>query len=222
MLTVHHLDNSRSHRIIWLLEELGVPYQIQMHKRDKVTMLAPPSLKKIHPLGKAPTLSDGDKVIVESGAIIEYILENHGEGKLAPQKEDPSYEDFRFYMHYSEGSVMPLMVMSLVFSKLGESPAPLPIRPIGKIISLAVHAKFISPQIDLHLKFLNDQVKGKKWFLGEDFSAADIQMSFPLEAGEKRAKLKKYPHLYDLLQRMRERPAYQRAIEKGGPLNLLS
>jgi glutathione S-transferase len=220
MITVHHLENSRSQRILWLLEELGVEYRIKTYRRDPVTMLAPPELKKVHPLGKAPVITDEAHTVAESGAIIEYLVERyHGEA-LVPQAGTPERLRYTHWLHYAEGSAMPLLVMRLVFSKLGKPPVPAIIRPIGKLLANGVRQKFLDPQLRLHCDYWESELRQYAWFAGDQFTAADIQMSFPLLAAESRADLSDYPHIQKVLQNMRERPAYGRAIEKGGEFQL--
>jgi glutathione S-transferase len=219
MLTVHHLENSRSQRVLWLLEELGVPYQIQRYQRDRKTMLAPPELRQVHPLGKSPVVTDGDATLAESGAILEYLVERYGEGRFAPAAGSPAYLRYRYWMHYAEGSLMPPLLLKLVFDKVEQ--APLIVRPIAKAISSTVKRTFITPNLTQHLDFLESELKGSPWFAGQHFSAADVQMSFPVEAATARAGLNaSRPRLVEWLERVRGRPAYQRAIDKGGPFDL--
>ncbi len=206
MLTVHHLNNSRSQRVLWLLEELGVPYQIERYQRDPKTMLAPPALKKVHPLGKSPVVTDGQATLAESGAIIEYLVERYGEGKFSPEPGTPSFLRYRYWLHYAEGSL---------------EKAPLLVRPIAKAISAAVHKRFITPNLTQHLDFLEGELATSNWFAGRSFSAADVQMSFPVEAAAARAGLNESrPKLMDWLRRIHARPAYQRALVQGGPFEL--
>lgn len=221
MPTLHHLENSRSHRILWLLEELGVDYELKEYKRDPETMLAPPELKSIHPLGKSPLLTEDGEVIAESAAIIEYLLDTYDtEDRLQPAAGTPDYRLFRFWMHYAEGSAMPPLLLKLVFSQLPRR-APWLIRPIASAINKQVNATFIDPQLRLHMGFWEDELGKHTHFAGEDFSAADIQMSFPLAAALARAASPSdYPRLAAHLERIKARPAYQRAEEIGGPLNL--
>lgn len=220
MITVHHLENSRSQRILWLLEELGVDYEIRKYRRDPQTMLAPPELKKVHPLGKSPVITDDAHTVAESGAIIEYLVARYGGEALVPAPGTPERLRYTHWLHYAEGSAMPLMVMSLVFSKLGKPPVPAIIRPIGKLLGNGVRQKFLDPQLRLHFDYWESELSQHAWFAGDDFSAADIQMSFPLLAAESRADLSRYPGIRGVLGRMRERQAYQRAIEKGGEFQL--
>lgn len=186
MLIVHHLNNSRSQRILWLLEELGVPYEIKFYERDKETMLAPASLKKIHPLGKSPVVTDGETVLAESGAIIEYLVDKYGEGKFKPKAGTPEALRYTYWLHYAEGSAMPPLLLSLVFMKIETAPMPFFIKPIAKTISAKVKKDFTKPQLKTHFDYIESELTKNKWFAGSEFSAADIQMSFPLEAAKAR------------------------------------
>jgi glutathione S-transferase len=223
VITVHHLNNSRSQRVLWLLEELGVPYVVKQYERDAKTMLAPPSLKKVHPLGKSPVITDGEFTIAESGAIIEYLQEKYGQGRLAPPVSAPAHRRYVYWLHYAEGSLMPLLVMKLVFSRLKTVKAPFFVKPVIKAIVGKVNATFLDPQLRLHLGFLEGELTKSAWFAGEEFSAADVQMSFPVEAAAARSGFgSDFPRLSAWLERIQARPAYQRALEKGGPVNLLT
>lgn len=215
MITVHHLENSRSQRIPWLLEELGLEYEIRHYRRNKKTMLAPPELKAIHPLGKSPVITDGEQVVAESGAIIEYLIDHYGNGRLRPEPCSPERLQYNYWLHYAEGSLMPLMVMTLVFAKVAQ--APLLVRPIAKAICKQVHKTFLDPNIEANLKLIESTLGQQPWFAGEEISGADMQMSFALEAVVHRAG-GQLPHMADFLQRIQARPAYQRALERTGPL----
>lgn len=217
MLTVHHLADSRSQRILWLLEELQVPYEIRRYERaaDK---FAPPELRQIHPLGKAPIITDGDITVAESGAIIQYLVEYYGEGRLIPEPRTAQRRRFDYWLHYAEGSLMPLLVMSLVMARVERAPMPFIARPVAKQITAGVQNTFLGPQLKLHLDHVEQSLAGSVWFAGDEFTAADVQMSFPLEAGATRGKaLEDRPHIAAFLQRIHARPAYQRALERGGP-----
>jgi glutathione S-transferase len=219
MIRVHHLNHSRSQRVLWLLEELGLPYEIVRYQRDPKTMLAPPELKKVHPLGKSPVVTDGPLVLAESGAIIETLVERHGP-QLRPEPGTPEFQRYRYWMHYAEGSLMPPLLLKLVFDQVEK--APLIVRPVAKAISATVKARFITPNLRTHLDFLEAELAGSPWFAGPAFSAADVQMSFPIEAAAARGGLdNSRPRLMDWLQRIHDRPAYHRAIDKGGPFELL-
>jgi len=222
MLTVHHLNNSRSQRVLWLLEELELPYEIVRYQRDAKSMLAPPALRAIHPLGKSPVVTEDGRSIAESGAIIEYILELHGQGRLEPARGTDERLRYRYFLHYAEGSLMPLMVMKLVFGSIPRAPMPFFIKPVAKGVADAVESRFLQPQTETHLRFVESELAQRPWFAGADFSAADVQMSFPLEAASVRAGANgsRYPHITDWLTRIHARPAYQRALEKGGRYEL--
>lgn len=219
MIRVHHLNHSRSQRVLWLLEELGLPYEIVRYERDPKTMLAPPELRKVHPLGKSPVVTDGPLVLAESGAIIETLVERHGP-QLRPEPGTPEFQRYRYWMHYAEGSLMPPLLLKLVFDQVEK--APLIVRPVAKAISATVKSRFITPNLRTHLDFLEAELAGSPWFAGPAFSAADVQMSFPIEAAAARGGLdNSRPRLMDWLQRIHDRPAYHRAIDKGGPFELL-
>ena len=221
MTTVHHLDNSRSQRVLWLLEELGVDYDIVSYKRDPKTMLAPPELRAIHPLGKSPVVVDDGDVLAESGAIIETLVERHDTASLlAPPTGTPERLRWRYWLHYAEGSAMPPLLMSLVFSRIRQAPMPFFARPVARGIVDKAMASFIRPQLKLHAGYLEAEVAKTGWFVGDSFGAADIQMSFPVEALAARLGLAQYPHLQDWLQRVHARPAGQRALQRGGPYAL--
>ncbi|MBQ0754018.1 MAG: glutathione S-transferase [Gammaproteobacteria bacterium] len=221
MLIVHHLNNSRSQRVLWLLEELGVPYEIKHYQRDAKTMLAPAELKAVHPLGKSPVITDGDQVIAESGAIIEYLCRAYGNDKVVPSTKQGML-DYSYFLHYAEGSAMPLFVMKLIFGEIPKRPMPFFVRPIARALCGQVIKTWLQPQINTHLAFLEQTLQASPWFAGSEFSAADIQMSFPIEAAAVRDKVStKYPALNDYLRRIHERPAYKRALERGGPYNLM-
>jgi glutathione S-transferase len=220
MIVVHHLDHSRSQRVLWLLEELGLDYEIRRYARDPATMLAPASLMAVHPLGKAPVMTDGGKTLAESGAILEYLVETYDAVRFAPPPGSPDRLRYAYFMHYAEGSLMPPLLMKLVFTRLPGS-APLLVRPVASAISAKALAAYIDPQIDRHLDYLEGELADRPWFAGAAFSAADIQMSFPLEAAASRGGLDaRRPKLWDFVERIRARPAYQRAVVKGGPVIL--
>ncbi len=222
MLVVHHLNNSRSQRVLWLLEELGLTYEIKRYERDKKTMLAPPELKRIHPLGKSPVVTDGDLTLAESGAIIEYLVERYAGGCFAPAREEPAYLRYRYWLHYAEGSLMSPLLLKLVFDKIETTPMPFFVKPIAKAISGQAKSTFIMPQVNTHLDYLEAELGKSAWFVGDEFTAADVQMSFPIEAAAARGGLNaSRPRLMDYLQRIHARPAYQRAIERGGEYELL-
>ena len=221
MLTVHHLNNSRSQRVLWLLEELGVEYEIQRYQRDAKTMLAPSELLRVHPLGKSPVVTDDGRTIAESGAIIEYLVERHGNGRLAPPGGTPERHDYTYWLHYAEGSAMPPLLLKLVALRIAHAPMPFLARPIARKIAATLQAGFVDPQIALHLDHIDGALKRTGWFVGDSFSAADIQMSFPLEAAMARGDGGRYPAIARFLDTIHARPAYRRALERGGPYELL-
>jgi len=204
MIVVHHLNNSRSQRVLWLLEELGIEYEIKCYERDTETMLAPESLRNVHPLGKSPVITDADLTIAESGAIIEYLVDRYGNGSLVPAQGTPERLRYTYWLHYAEGSAMPPLVMRLIFNNFG----------IGD--SKAMDA-FIMPQIKLHFDYIEGELSKSTWFAGEEFTAADIQMSFPLEilAGVTE-QVESRPKIKEFVDRIHGRAAYKRALERGG------
>ena len=223
MITVHHLNNSRSQRVLWLLEELGIPYEIKHYERDAVTMLAPESLRQVHALGKSPVLTEGKVTVAESGAIIEYLVEQHGQGKLVPAAGTPERLRYTYWLHFAEGSAMSPLLMKLVFDKVASSPMPFFAKPIARAISSKVLSSFVTPNIERQLDFMEAELARSPWFAGKAFSAADIQMSFPLEAAAQRAGLDaRRPKLMDFLKRIHARPAYKKALERGGPYSFAS
>jgi glutathione S-transferase len=222
MITVHHLDNSRSQRILWLLEELGLDYEIKFYKRDPKTRLAPPELTAIHPLGKAPIVTDGDVTVAESGAIIEYLVGRYDDGSLLPAEGTRERLNYTYWLHYAEGSVMPLMLLSLVVSRIESAKLPFFARPIAKGIAKNIRGGYLGPNIKRHLAFIEARLGNSTWFCGEEMCAADIQMSFALDAASVRTNLNDaYPRMAECIARMQARPAYQAALEKGGPYTLM-
>lgn len=220
MITVHHLNNSRSQRVLWLLEELGVAYEVKRYQRDAKTMLAPPELLAVHPLGKSPVIVDGAVTVAESGAIIEYLLDRYGGGRLIPPAGTPERLRYTFWLHYAEGSVMPPLLLKLVFDRVASSPALWPIGAIARRIAATVQNSFIDPQLKRHLDYMEAELTAHPWFAGEEFTAADVQMSFSLEVAASRAGLNAgRPRLMAFLERIHARPAYQRALERGGPFS---
>lgn len=206
MIRIHHLNNSRSQRILWLLEELGLDYEIVPYFRDKETNLAPDSLKEVHPLGKSPVMEDGDVVIAESGAIIEYLVDTYGKGALKPEEGTAEARAYREWLHYSEGSAMLPLLLGLYVGRLGDAGAPLLPR--------------IGSEMANHFSYMNGALEGRDYFAGDEITACDMQMSFPIEAAGGTGLLKDYPNLAAFLARIQARPAYQRALKKGGPYQL--
>ncbi|MEO7072319.1 MAG: glutathione S-transferase [Rhodanobacter sp.] len=222
MITVHHLNNSRSQRILWLLEELGVAYEIKRYQRDPDTMLAPPELRAVHPLGKSPVITDGDLTLAESGAIIEYLADSYGMPALIPAHGTAERLRCNYWLHYAEGSAMPPLLLALVFQRVATAPAPFFVRPVARAIVARVRKDFIDPQLRLHLDYLESQLGEHDWFVGDHFSVADIQLSFPLEAFAARGGLDAHaPGLHAFLQRIHARPAYARALQRGGAYTLV-
>ncbi len=203
MIVVHHLNDSRSQRILWLLEELALPYEIVQHWRDTTTRLAPPSLKEIHPLGKAPVVVDGDRTLAESGTIVEYLILTYGKGRLAPAADRPAYADYLHWLHFAESSAMLPLMLGLYVGRLGDGGAQLQPR--------------IQAEIANHLDYMEAKLGTKPYFLGNDLTGADIQLSFVVEAANARGLLKDRPNLRAFVARIQARPAYKRAIERGGP-----
>ncbi len=223
MIIVHHLNNSRSQRILWLLEELGLNYEVQRYERDKTTMRAPASLRAVHPLGKSPVVTDGDVVVAESGAIVEYLVEHYGEGRLIPAAGSADRLRYTYWLHFAEGTAMTPLLMKLVFNRVETGPMPFFVRPIAKKISSTVKSSYLDPEIAQQLDYMETEIAKTGWFAGKSFSAADIQMSFPLEAAATRGGLDtRYSKLTDFLQRIHNRRAYKRALERGGAYELLN
>ncbi|SEA75583.1 glutathione S-transferase [Variovorax sp. YR216] len=224
MITVHHLDNSRSQRVLWLLEELGVPYEIVRYQRDPKTMLAPTSLRAVHPLGKSPVVTTDDGVtLAESGAIVETLIERYGHGRLIPPAGTPEAVRYRYWLHFAEGSAMSPLLLKLVFDRIEKARMPFFAKPIAKSIAQKAKSSFVMPNIRAHLDFMEAELGKSQWFAGDSFTGADIQMSFPVEAAAARGGLDaSRPRLMAYLERIHARPAYQRALERGGPYGLLS
>ncbi len=222
MIIVHHLNNSRSQRILWLLEELGLEYDIKRYQRDPKTMLAPPELRQVHPLGKSPVITDEGRTIAESGAIIEYLVGRYGNGRLIPAEDTPERLRYTYWLHYAEGSLQPLLLMKLFFDRIEKAPMPFFAKPIAKAIAGKAKGSFIVPNLERNFDYLEGELGRSTWFAGAEFSAADVQMSFPLEAAVSRGGLdSKRPKLMAFLERIHARPAYRKAIERGGEYQLL-
>ena len=222
MITVHHLNNSRSQRVLWLLEELALPYEVVRYERNPQTMLAPPELRAVHPLGKSPVVTTEDGLtLAESGAIVETVIERFGEGRLAPAAGTPEALRYRYWLHYAEGSAMPPLLLKLIFDKIENGKMPFFMKPIAKSIAARAKAGFITPNIKAHLDFMEGELGKSRWFAGENFTGADVQMSFPVEAAKARGGLDATrPKLMAYLDRIHARPAYKRALERGGPYAL--
>lgn len=216
MIVVHHLNNSRSQRVLWLLEELGLEYEIRHYQRDPETMLAPAALREVHPLGKSPVITDGALTLAESGAIIEYLVGRYGIW-LQPAADSPERLRYTYWLHFAEGSAMPMLLMKLIFGRLAKAKMPFFARPIARAIADNVTRSFIMPRIASQLDYMEAELGRSAWFAGEAFSAADIQMSFPLEAAAARGGLdSSRPKLMAFLDKIHARPAYRRALERGG------
>jgi len=215
MIVVHHLENSRSQRILWLLEELGVPYEVKRYQRNPQTMLAPTELLRVHPLGKSPVVTDGARTLAETGAIVEYLLDRYGDRLLRPDVGTPDRDAFIFWLHFAEGSAMPPLVMKLVFDRI-PGRVPFFIRPIANAIARAVGQQFLDPTLERQMRFMDTALASSGWFAGTRFSAADIMMSFPVESAAVFGVLDRYMNLEGWLKTVHERPAYQAALERGG------
>jgi glutathione S-transferase len=221
MIVVHHLNNSRSQRVLWLLEELGLPYEVKRYERNAQTMLAPPELLAVHPLGKSPIITDdgitdGDRTIAETGAIVEYLVETYGQGRLVPAAGTPERLRWTYWLHYAEGSAMTPLLLKLVFTAL-PARAPGLLKGLVKTIAAKAQSGFVDPQLKTHIDYWEAELAKSAWFAGPDFTAADIMMSFPLEAGAARAGAASRPRVKAFLDRVHARPAYRQALERGGP-----
>jgi glutathione S-transferase len=222
MVIVHHLNNSRSQRVLWLLEELGVPYEVRRYQRDPKTMLAPAELRVVHPLGKSPVITDGQITLAESAAILEYLLEKYGNGRLVPAPGTPERLRYTYWLHFAEGSAMPPLLLKLVLERIKRA-APFFIRPIARGIADRTLTSFVQPNLERIFDYLEGELAGRDWFAGSAFTAADIQMSYPVEAARARAGLSdSRRRVIAWLERIHARPAYGRALESGGAYELLS
>ncbi|CAM4171263.1 glutathione S-transferase [Vreelandella rituensis] len=220
MIRVHHLEKSRSHRILWLLETLALEYEIITYQRDSDTQLAPEALKRVHPLGKSPVITDGEITVAESGAIIDYLLSRYGEGRCQPSSDNiAEWANYRYWMHYAEGSLMPLLVMRLVFAQLPKQ-SPWVIKPIAKGINDTVNKRFIAPQLTQHLAMIESHLATHRQFSSTWPSGADVQMSFPLQALAMSQSLDDYPAIAAFVERIDADSAWQRVVERAGPLTL--
>jgi glutathione S-transferase len=219
MVLVHHLNNSRSQRVLWLLEELGLEYEVKHYQRDPKTMLAPGALREVHPLGKSPVITDGKVTMAESGAILEYLVDRYGRGRLIPPAGSPERLRYTYWLHYAEGSAMPPLLLKLVFDRVETARMPFFVRPVVRSIARKVKSSFVHPHLETHLGYMEGELGKIPWFAGDAFTAADIQMSFPIEAAQSRAGLTAHsrPNLFAFLERIHARPAYQRALVRGGP-----
>jgi len=216
MITLHHLNNSRSQRILWLLEELGLEYEVKRYQRDAKTMLAPPELRQVHPLGKSPVITDGELTVAESGAIIEYLVDTYGAGKLGVGDR----LRYRYWLHFAEGTAMPPLLMSLVFKTIEAAPAPFFVKPIIRSIGKKVRTAFINPNLKNNFDYVERELGKSAWFAGDDFTAADVQMSFPMEAAGSRGTSLLGPRSRAWLDAIHARPAYQQALARGGAYSI--
>lgn len=216
MIVLHHLNNSRSQRILWLLEEIGVDYELKTYQRNPKTQLAPEALKAIHPLGKSPVLTDGDRVLAESGLIIDYLIQTYAPQWQPVAGSDAWYQN-QYWLYFAEGSLMPPLLLTLVFDTIRNSRMPFIAKPVAKAIADRVTKQFVSPDVKRLLRFIDDQLAGRDWFGAEQLSGADFQMSFPLEAARaRRLVTDEHPNIRRFLACVAERPAYQRALDRGG------
>jgi glutathione S-transferase len=219
MITVHHLENSRSQRVLWMLEELGLDYEVKLYKREP-TMQAPESLRAVHPLGKSPVITDGDATVAETGAVIEYLVERAG-GQLRPAAGTPEHRRYTYWLHFAEGTAMSPLLMTLILGRIRKS-GPFFVRPIARRIADSVLGSFVTPNIKRQLAFMEAELQSRPWFTGSEFSAADVMMSFPLEVAVVRGGLDaSYPRLNEWLARIHARPAYQQALKRGGAYTIL-
>ena len=219
MITVHHLENSRSQRVLWLLEELGLTYEVKRYARNPRTLLAPPELLAIHPLGKSPVITDGDLVLAETGAIVDYLIDTYGDGPLKPAAGTPERLRYTYWLHYAEGSAMGPLVIKLMFTRMAGA-APALARPMVRAVGRAAETNFFGPQIERHIGYWEAELSKHAWFAGETMTGADIMMSFPLEAAAARSGAASRPHIKAFLDRIHALPAYRRALERGGPYGI--
>ncbi len=220
MITLHHLENSRSQRVLWLLEELGADYQIKHYKRDKKTSLAPAALKKVHPLGKSPVVEQNGQVLAETGAIMEYLVEQHG-GALAPAPDTPNYLRYKYWMYAAEGSYAAIMVTALLLTRMETAPMPFFAKPIARRLTKGVRDAYLDHTMKGLFDYAEATLGDSEWLAGDEFSAADIIMSFPLESFAARGNIALYKNIAAFLDRIHARPAYQQAVDKGGPYGLI-
>lgn len=217
MVVLHHLNRSRSQRVLWLMEELGLSYEIRNYQRDPLTMFAPAELRQIHPLGKSPVITDGDVTMAESGAIIEYLIAQYGDGQLIPEKGSQEYNQYLYWMHFAEGSLMPPLLVKLILDKIATAPMPFFIKPIARKLTGKAISAFVVPNTSRLLDFIEQHLSNRTWFAGKEITGADIQMSFPLEAARSRGAIgEQYPNILAWIERIRARPAYQKALSVGG------
>lgn len=221
MITVHHLNNSRSQRLLWLLEELGLDYEIKRYERDKKTNLAPAAMKKVHPLGKSPILEADGYALAETGAIFEYVIDQYGEGRLRPAPGGAAHLEYRYWMFAAEGSYMPPLLIALLLNRMETAPMPFFVKPVARRLAKGLRDGYADQALNVHFEYAESVLGKSEWLAGGAFSAADIMMSFPFEGFAARGDLSGAKNIAGFLKRIHERPAYQRALEKGGPYSLL-
>ncbi|WP_291845221.1 glutathione S-transferase [Maricaulis sp.] len=221
MITVHHLNNSRSQRVLWLLEEIGLDYEIKKYERDPTTMRAPKALRDVHPLGKSPVISDGEIVVAESGAIIEYLVDTYAPA-LKPEAGSAAHREYVYWMHFAEGSLMTPLLVKLLSDQIGKAKAPFFFKPVIRQVARRMRDSFVTPELDSLFGFIESSLGGREWIAGDAFSGADVQLTFPLEAAAARGGLdSRYPNLQAYVARMHARPAYKAAIERGGAYGIV-
>ncbi|OLF77655.1 glutathione S-transferase [Maricaulis sp. W15] len=221
MITVHHLNNSRSQRILWLLEEIGLEYEIKKYQRDAATMRAPKALRDVHPLGKSPVISDGDIVVAESGAIVEYLVDTYAPA-LKPEPGGAGHREYVYWMHFAEGSLMTPLLVKLLSDQVGKAKAPFFFKPVIRKVAQRMRDSYVDPELSSLFAFIETRLEGRDWIAGDSFSGADIQLTFPLEAAAARGGLDaRYPNLQAYVARMHARPAYKAAIERGGAYGIV-
>lgn len=218
MLTVHHLENSRSHRVLWLLEELGLDYHIELYKRDPKTSLAPASLIEIHPLGKSPVVTEGDLTLAETGAIITYFVDRHDDGRLRPPAGSEERIRYEYWLHYAEGSLAPFLLLAFIANRIKTTPAPFFVKPVVRTVGSKLGKGYVKPQLTRHFGYIEDELSSRPWFAGAEFTAADIQMSFSLVSAHESGLVGEYPAIGRWVEAIRARDAYQKAVERGGPV----
>ena len=222
MIVVHHLEHSRSQRVLWMLEELGLAYEVRRYRRDPETMLAPASLRAVHILGKSPVVTEGEQVFAESGAIIEHLAERNPAAGLAPAPDDPQRFRYLYWLHFAEGSAMTPLFLKLIIDRLEGSRAPFIVRPVIRSITGRMRRTLVTPRLEDNLDFMEAELARSAWFAGDRFTAADIQMSFPVQAALARGgSVKALPHLRSFAERIESRPSYKRALERGGKFEIL-
>ncbi|MEM9618558.1 MAG: glutathione S-transferase [Pseudomonadota bacterium] len=220
MLIVHHLENSRSQRVLWMLEELGADYEIKRYERDKKTSLAPAELKKVHPTGKSPVIEHDGRIVAETGAILEYLVDQHG-GALAPDPTSADFLRYKYWIHAAEGSYATPLILALMMNRMENAPMPFFAKPIARRLTKGVRDGYLDHTLKALFDNLHDELAKSEWLAGDEITAADIAMSFPMEGFSVRGDVSRYPRIRSFLDRIHARPAYQRAVERGGPYALM-